>query len=254
VGNYIVKLITTTNLNCIDSLTKQVHSNPSPISSFMTIDTSECLKVNNFAFTNSTTISSGSFTSVWRFGDKATSTLTNPTHTYPATGTYLVKLFTTSNNGCKDSSLVKYLYVRTNTSVAFTVSDTFQCLRGNSFTFTDKSSIPTGTYTLSWKFGDNTTATISPAIKSYNTVSLFKAWLVTLSDYGCKDSTSKNIHIYPHPITTFSINDTAQCYPGNSFKFTNNTSITAGSYTSLWKFGDGFTSTLKSTTHSYKNL
>lgn len=50
------------------------------------------------------------------------------------------------------------------------------------------------------------------------------------------------------PTPSFSINDNNQCLTGNNFEFTN-TSVNATSY--LWDFGDGTTSTIPSSTHSY---
>lgn len=54
---------------------------------------------NNVSFTNA---SGGATSYVWTFGDGGTSTQTNPSHTYAATGTYTVRLISTNGN-CSDT-------------------------------------------------------------------------------------------------------------------------------------------------------
>jgi hypothetical protein len=41
---------------------------------------------------------------LWKFGDGATSTLQNPTHTYVLMGSYLIKKIVTTPAGCIDSA------------------------------------------------------------------------------------------------------------------------------------------------------
>jgi gliding motility-associated-like protein len=43
----------------------------------------------------------------WDFGDGSTSTLQNPTHLYPSTGKYDVKLIASTKEGCKDTAVVQ---------------------------------------------------------------------------------------------------------------------------------------------------
>jgi len=56
------------------------------------------------SFTDSSSDSDGSVTAwSWSFGDGASSTLKNPSHTYSAAGTYMVSLTVTDNGGLTDS-------------------------------------------------------------------------------------------------------------------------------------------------------
>ena len=74
-------------------------NNP-PVASFS--DTISGLTVN---FTDTSTDSDGSIASrSWTFGDGATSTAANPSHTYAAAGTYTVKLTVTDNGGASSST------------------------------------------------------------------------------------------------------------------------------------------------------
>ena len=74
---------------------------PSP--SFSINSNPQCHGGNNFIFTNTSTITSGTMTYQWYFGDNTTSTTVSPSHIYLAVGNYTVKLVATSNLGCKDS-------------------------------------------------------------------------------------------------------------------------------------------------------
>ena len=73
--------------------------NTPPVANFT--DTVSGLTVN---FTDTSTDSDGSIASrSWNFGDGATSTATNPSHTYAAGGTYNVTLTVTDNDGASSS-------------------------------------------------------------------------------------------------------------------------------------------------------
>ncbi len=72
-------------------------------SSFTINQPVQCLEGNNFTFNNSSTVSAGSLSYLWDFGDGSTSTLTSPTHNYASQGVYSVKLTTTVSGGCSSS-------------------------------------------------------------------------------------------------------------------------------------------------------
>lgn len=55
-------------------------------------------------FTDASTSSPGTITSwSWDFGDGNTSTITNPSHTYPGAGTYVTCLTISTDDGCTDT-------------------------------------------------------------------------------------------------------------------------------------------------------
>lgn len=249
-GTYKVKLVNTSDYGCKDSITKNIYVRPHPASLFAVGDTSLCLRGNNFKFYDYTTISSGTFTSLWKFGDGNTSSSVNPSHNYSSVGSYGIQLITTSNYGCKDS-ISGIVHVKPHPAASFTVNDSSQCLRANNFAFTNTSSISSGTYTDLWYFGDSDTSTTSSPNHNYLTTGTYLAKLVLTSDFGCKDSSISNMLVRPHPVTSVTVNDTAQCLVGNNFIFTNNTTISSDTFTSLWKFGDGDTSTAFAPVHSY---
>ena len=247
-GSYSVKLISTTVYGCKDSATKLVHVRPHPISAFTSNDSSQCLSVNNFVFSNT---SSGSVSSLWSFGDATFSGINSPTHSYLQAGTFPVKLVSNSSYGCKDS-LIKDVYARPEPRASIFLNDTGQCFTGNLFYFYDNSYISSGSIkNYFWDLADGNFATSKHSNHSYLNEGIFTIKHVVTSNYGCKDSILKPIVVSPEPIASFNINDDEQCKNNNQFIFTNTSSLSSGSMDYLWDLGDGNQNSQTNNTHSY---
>ena len=76
---------------------------PNPVADYGINDSQQCLNLNNFSFTDLTTINSGNFIHNWLFGDGNSSSLQNPNHTFNRDDTFDVRLFVTSGLNCSDS-------------------------------------------------------------------------------------------------------------------------------------------------------
>jgi gliding motility-associated-like protein len=200
---YNVRLLVTSDFNCVDSITKQMLVFPKPQAGFTVNDTDQCINTNNFIFTNNTTIKYGTLTYEWDYGNTITSTDINPTYTYPVQGTYNVELIAKSNNDCYDTTTsIAILYPKPNPD--FTINDTDQCLKTQNFVFTNTSTIDSGTYTNRWEFTDGTVFTDSTNVtKTFNNPVSYTAKLTLTSNQNCKDSISKGIIVYPHPNPDF---------------------------------------------------
>ena len=102
-GSY--RVVVTNNLGCSDtSRTIEVTANPQPVAGFSINDATQCITGNSFGFTNTTTLGSGTFQSLWSFADASTASSIDALHSYAAAGTYNTKLVVTSDQGCKDST------------------------------------------------------------------------------------------------------------------------------------------------------
>ena len=249
-GSYTIKLINTSNHGCKDSVMRNVIVHPNPVTSFGINDSSQCTNTNSYVFTNNSSIASGTFSSLWNFGDQSTSSNTSPSKTYTSSGIYDVKLVTESNYGCKDSVTQK-AYLRPNTGIYFTINDSDQCFDLHSFTFSNFSNIISGSFTNLWTFGDNTSSSTKSPSKMYSGRGTYSVKLLTTSNFGCKDSLTRKVYVRPHPVSSFTINDSSQCANLNSFIFTNFSSIPSGTFSNSWEFGDLNTSTLSSPVHTY---
>jgi gliding motility-associated-like protein len=99
-GSYTVTLICSSSNGCTDTVRKTVNVFEGPLANFTA--TNQCKNI-AVPFTNISTLNVGTYTSLWKFGDNATSTINSPSHLYTAAGSYMVVLKITSNNGCVDS-------------------------------------------------------------------------------------------------------------------------------------------------------
>jgi PKD repeat protein len=250
-GTYSVKLVSTSNDGCKDSTTQQVVVNPMPSTAYSINTAAQCLSGNSFGFTNSSSISSGTLSHLWTFGDGGTASTLNATKSYVAPGTYSVKLLSTSNNGCKDSTS-QQVVVNPMPASSYTINTAAQCLTDNSFTFTNSSTLASGTLTSHlWSFGDGGTATTLNATRSYVAPGTYPVRLVSTSNNGCKDSTTRQVTVHPMPVSGFTVSPAIQCLTGNSFSFYNTSTVSGGTTTSNWNFGNGSMSTSQSPTFTY---
>ena len=250
-NTYLIKLLTTSNKGCKDSISKQVWVDAIPTASFSVDKTVECFKWNLFNFTNLSTIPSGSISFLWKFDDNTTSTQINPAHHFPYDDTFMVKLIASSNKGCLDS-VTRNIYVRPTPVPNFSINDSIQCLFGNNVIFRNHSTIHSGTIFYDWDLGDGIhSSRADSVVHQYSNYNNFAVKLMVNSSLGCKDTLAKTMYILPMPLPDFSINNNAQCQVNNLFIFSNSSTIPYGSLTYLWNFGDGNTSTATNLPHSY---
>jgi PKD repeat protein len=137
-------------------------------------------------------------------------------------------------------------------NVSFTVNDSNQCLNENSFNFQNQSNISSGTLSYLWHIDQDTSISsqnLNYVFSSYDTVQIK---LLATSELGCSDSSMKEVVILESPSADFLSSTTSQCYTGNLFSFTDNSSVSSTSIDSLfWDFGDGATSHIVNPSYSY---
>lgn len=128
-------------------------------------------------FTNTSTNAS-SYS--WDFGDNATSTDINPTHTYTAGGVYTVRL--TANGEGGSNSITKTINILTvNGPTADFSINGGGCQAPCSVSFTDLS---TGATSYSWDFGDGQTSTAMNPSHTYNSGGSFAVVLTVNGPTG----------------------------------------------------------------------
>jgi gliding motility-associated-like protein len=138
----------------------------------------------------------GGFSYLWDFGvpiiSTDTSSLKEPTFTYPDTGTYTIKLIVNQGSTCPDSieRIVKiYPYFKTD----FTYSGLI--CPNQPITFTDLSAGNMYNPILwNWNFGDGTTSTNQNNVHAYtNNGGIYNVSLVSGNSKGCLDTSIKKI-------------------------------------------------------------
>jgi PKD repeat protein len=200
-------------------------------------------------FTNT---SNNASSSSWQFGGSSSSTATNPSHTFNATGYQTVCLTTYDSSGNLCDSVCQTVYVQGNTT---------SCQANGYFNIVDStvyffdSSYSANGYNLEWSFGDSSTSTASNPTHTYATNQYYTVCLYiedTVS--SCNDTMCWSIYIQgsstsncdaSFTYTVDSMNMSASSYP---VFFDHNSDTTLGF---LWTFGDSSTSNAPYPTHTY---
>ena len=233
--------------NCsLASANRQITIYAKPVAGFTVNTANQCFTNNQFLFTNTSTLSSGgALTYSWNLGDATTDVNTDVTHSYSLPGAYKVRLLATGDGGCVDSSNVTInVYANPDTTVTLTGSDTYCVGHGQSVLKVS----PTGS--TQW-FKDNVAiagATASEYIVTQT--GLYHVMLTTVN--GCSlTTTDRQITVYAQPVAAFTVNNAGQCFSGNSFNFTNTSTIGSGTIQYTWDLGDGTIANTTDILHSY---
>lgn len=253
VKSYTIKLVAKSTLGCSDSVLKQIVVYPQPKADFAVNNTQQCLTNNQFSFTNNSSISSGTNSYVWNYGDGTGSTSVSPSNTYSTFGKYQVLLKAISNRNCEDTTS-KWITVHSKPTAAFLKSDTAMCLYKNEFNFNSISSNSDGSkLSYLWKYSDAKSDTGQSVKKSFNLTGRYTVKLIVTSANNCKDSFTNTVRIFPQPVPSFTINTSNQCLTNNSYESTNNSTIDAegGTLSYIWDFGNSSQQTVKNPKWNY---
>ena len=249
-GTYTVKLTTVkdngNDCDSKDETTAELIVYPNPVADFTY--TSECLNA-AILFTDASSVA-GTNSQVnawlWEFGDGTTSTAQNPKHIYSKPGTYTVKLTTSTSTGCTNQ-VVKQVEMFAKPVPVFEAPPVCNAQVSS---FTDKSFSVVPVAGWEWDFDDGT-----PAVNeqnpnhTYASAGIYNVTLTLTFEEGCQTSVTQQVVIYPKPqvemeLPGVCISDEAQ--------FVNKSTISSGTMTYFWEFGDGTTSNLEHPKHKYK--
>lgn len=242
-GVYTVSLTVVDNYGCRDSMTDSSSITISqPFADFNSPDTNTCTN-QSIHFNN--TSAGYDLQYDWSFGDGATSTVTNPVHTYSIIGSYPVDLIVTDRYGCKDTAS-KNGYVNISyPNALFTVSDSIGFCPPLLVNFTNSS---TDYSSLSWDFGDGNTSTAVNPSHFYTIPGIYFSRLAITGPGGCTDTIIKRIEVRG-PSGNFTYTPKLGCNP-LAVTFT---ATTSNNSSFIWDFSDGtILPTADSvTTHTY---
>ena len=238
-GSYNVTLVIQSSYGCLDTAANPVHVYGLPTAGFSNLDV--CIG-DSMPFTNTSVPNSGATLSAysWDFGDGSpANTNQNPSHLYSSPDTYTVTLIVTTNNGCKDT-ISKNIVVHPLPVPQFSTANV--CY-GYYASFNESSSI-TNTDTIqswTWNFGDSTPLLFQQQVTGghlYTAAATYNVQLLVSSTFGCADSVTHPIIIYPKPVADFT--DINKC-DGTAVPFSDSSTTASGSTISSWNwnFGDG---------------
>jgi len=239
-GTYTVQYFIGSTLGCVGKFTNTVKVYPLPNINFTA---TEVCQNNPTQFINLSSISTGSITSfLWTFrdpsGTNTISTLRNPTYSFSAPGSFTTTLEAVSDQNCGSPSKTVTVFVRANPVANF--SHNTICVNDKQG-FVNLSSTTDGTITSNfWDFNGDNVVDLNNPIPSYvYTLSgNYTTRLKIITQYGCFDTTSQQVSAYPKAIPLISSDIKSGC-PPLRVNFKNVSTISSGSFTTEWNFGDG---------------
>jgi len=173
----------------------------------------------------------------WDLGDGATSTLTDPTHVYDATGTYPVTLTVISSLNDCPATLTRNVNVKVTPVASLSADPTSGCIP-LAVQFTNTS---TDADFYDWDFGDgNTSGAVAPN-HTYSIAGNFYVRLIAENLNSCRDTAYTEVVSFPLPTADFTLSPTESCTSPVQVQFTD-ASVGAVSYD--WSFSTGESSVL----------
>ncbi|MGB4843134.1 MAG: PKD domain-containing protein, partial [Ferruginibacter sp.] len=197
----------------------------------------------------------------WDFGDGTPIENHLPgttfTHTFPASGTFMVSMYNVSAYGCSSTPHVLPVTVSPRPVPAFAVDKPDYCLPNAIVKFNNLSAIADGSPLIySWEFGDpasgnNTSSALSPT-HWFSGVGPYSVKLQVTSNVGCiHDTTIIVNNIHPQPKADFSFSKPAICI-GDDITITDNSDGKDGIINQWnWDLGDGTTRTTSTVNYTY---
>ncbi|RXK86549.1 PKD domain-containing protein [Filimonas effusa] len=250
-GYYDITLIVSNNF-CSDTLEKKnfVHVD-APIARFT--PTLDC----NSPFVRTFTDRSIAATSwEWNFGDGQTSSVPHPQHTFPAPGTYQVRLVV-YNSSCNDTARATIVVADEHPSFSYTPAAPYCRKQNIRFTAADFNAANISSFT--WNFGDGSSAgpgNASAVTHAYANAGNYTVSLTAKDINGCTVSTQQNASFAVYGPAAAFTNQAGACLKDNdNLVFTDQTK-TDGTHALTqwtWDFGDGTVSNFSNTpfTHTY---
>jgi PKD repeat protein len=190
-GEYEVVLSVKTLNGCTVSISKAVVVNATPQPDFVLTDI--CAAV-PYQFIDNSYVLNGYINEwEWQIINLDTQYVKNPVFTFPAPGSYTVKLITTTQAGCKDS-ISRTVTVYKSPTADFSFSPKFG-VAPLTITFTNKSE---GGISYHWNFGDGTgTSLLKNPSYTFTENGIYNISLLTYNENDCYDSMVKQLKIIP---------------------------------------------------------
>ncbi|MCI4668479.1 MAG: PKD domain-containing protein [Bacteroidia bacterium] len=251
-GLYTVTLTVTDANGCQQSIVKNDYIRLSRPRAIFTSNAGVSCPPQAVQFTD-LSISDTTISYSWNFGDGSPlSNQANPLHTYFGADTFDVRLIVTNLFGCSDTvTRPQHVITQDPPNSSFTVSDSAVCVPANIvFTSTSSGNDGASVVAFQWDFGTGSGANSASTSFAYTNPGTYTASLVAIDDNGCRDTSYKNITIFPNPNVDFIAGDTVGCSV-TSIQFTDLTSGTFLPVSWNWDFGDGTNGTGQNPVHTY---
>jgi len=176
---------------CLDSTSNYpVFVHPLPVAAFTASNDTGCISNNSLTFTNtSSTPDNAAMTYLWRYNDGVTDISTDAIRTFSRVGTYNVKLVTTTEFGCKDSTAVYPFHIMPNGTPDFAWDSICTGIPVQFTNLSNENSSPQAWY--SWNFGNGDPLSLlkDPLPVIYNTQPGKFDVILKMTTLGCESDT-----------------------------------------------------------------
>lgn len=169
---------------CTSIFIDSVQVYPKPIASFV-LSTSLACVLNPVQFIDSS-VSSAPLAYYWDFGDGSSSSLQNPTKSYPAAGAYTVSLLITNEYGCMDTAIMpNSLNVNASPIAGFSITPTIVSIAQPNISMSDQSILSLACEVF---WGDGTSSNNCDTTHQFTTVGNYSVMQVVVNASGCYDT------------------------------------------------------------------
>ncbi|MBP6334788.1 MAG: PKD domain-containing protein [Bacteroidia bacterium] len=231
-GIYDVRLITSTDSSCLDTMMQTISVLQRPEANFnLNFDTCQ-LEVQTF---NQSLFAEQS---VWNFGNTWSAPVAQPLQKYLVPGIYNIRLVAITDSLCTDtSSMLIDVPALPQANFSYDVDECDSLVR-----FTNLSLHAT---TYEWEFGDGVESTGSSPEHIYTLAGHIPVRLISTSAHSCSDTLEQEIFFVSYKEASFS---TALDSCSGYVHFNG---VTENAVSYFWDFGDGNTSTSATPIHAY---
>jgi gliding motility-associated-like protein len=245
-GTYAVRLTVTASNGCSDTLEQPVTVHPNPTVAPLAAAAPQCLTGNQFSWTVSSTIVSGTVVShTWNMGDGVVRTGRSVTHAYASPGLYPVRVWAVSDRGCTDTAVAAG-DVRPEPSAVLSADRPGEVCAGERILLRSGPELPGRQH--QWLLDGNPLAGATDSFLLVSRAGQYRLRVVL----GICQRTSGSFPVVVHPVPAVVPEVSApQCLTGNRFQFTSRSTVVSGTLSEVWRFGDGGQGVGASVTHAY---
>ena len=176
---------------CTKSYTDSVTVYSKPIALFALSTLTGCV-LNPVELIDSS-VSEAPLTYYWDFGNGTSSTLPNPSISYTAAGSYIIRLIVTSEYGCKDTAILQNpLTVNPSPVAGFSLTPTIVTIADPNILMTDQSILATGCEVF---WGDGTSSDNCDSIHTYTAIGNYTIMQIVVNLSGCYDTAYSDLAV-----------------------------------------------------------
>ena len=238
-STYVVTLIAQSIAGCSDTASVELVVWGTPVAQLSLNNLEGCYPV-EVTFENT---SEGQTMNTWAYGNGETSVTNDSLHSkvfFNPTQeliTYETILTATNEHGCATDAMVSF-EVAPHLNAAFDAVSA-GCSPVNAQLINQSE----GAASFIWNFDDgsmlsNETQPNHTFVNATDEDMTYEIQLIAQSAYGCVDTVSVGVHVYPMPLAEFSVTPITQTYP-NATVGINNMSLSSDAAVQYWSFGDG---------------